>query len=66
MKHNSNADRIRTMSNDELAEFLCGIFDTEEDTCKFINGTIIPYYDTNSIKEWLQQPADEKKYNDQI
>lgn len=60
----SNADRIRAMSDEELAEFLCGVYD--DDTCgvygaesgKFINGITIMDYDEFKIVEWLRQPAD--------
>lgn len=54
----TNADRIRAMTDEELAEFLCGVYDNDEDYAKFINGYHIPYYDQHSIKEWLQQPAE--------
>lgn len=56
----SNADRIRAMSDEELAEFICGIFDDDDDDIcgKFINGWFIPCYDQYSIKEWLQQPVE--------
>ena len=65
-KPKTNADRIRTMSDEELAEFLCGVYD--DDNCgvyqcecgKFINGTTIIDYDQYKIMEWLQQPADEE------
>ena len=58
----TNADRIRAMSDNELAEFICGVFDDDDDIGgKFINGCFIPCYDQYSIKEWLQQPADEVK-----
>ena len=61
----TNADRIRAMSDEELAEFLCGVYD--DDDCgvyqdewgKFINGTTIIDYDQYKIMEWLQQPAKE-------
>ena len=61
----TNADRIRAMSDVELAEFLCGVYD--DDTCgvyqaesgKFINGTIIFDYDEFKILEWLLQPEEE-------
>ena len=48
------------MSDEELAEFICGIFDDDDDDIggKFINGYYIPCYDQHSIKEWLEQPAD--------
>lgn len=61
----TNADRIRAMSDEELAEFLCGVYDDEncgvyQDECgKFINGTIIFDYDQYKIAEWLKQPAEE-------
>ena len=55
----SNADRIRSMSDEELALWICGIYDIEEENGKFIDGTIIPGYTPNDIEEWLQQPAEE-------
>lgn len=61
----TNADRIRAMSDEELAEFLCGVYDVEnggvyQDECgKFINGTLIFDYDQYKIAEWLKQPADQ-------
>lgn len=62
-KPQTNGDRIRAMSDEELAEFICGVFDDDDDDIcgKFINGCFIPCYDQYSIKEWLQQPADEVK-----
>ena len=54
-KQITNADRIRAMSDEELAEFLCGVYDDDEEYGKVINGFIIPYYDQNSIKEWIQR-----------
>ena len=57
--HQTNADRIRAMSDEELAEFLCGVYDEDEDAAKFINGVYIPCYDQYSIKEWLKQPVEE-------
>ena len=60
----TNADRIRAMSDEELAEFLCGVYDDGEyEYDKFICGVIIPYYNEDSIKEWLKQPADEERDN---
>ena len=61
----TNADSIRAMSDEELAEFLCGVFDddTYDDTQniygKFICGVFIPDYDQHKIAEWLKQPAEE-------
>lgn len=54
----TNGDRIRAMSDEELAEFLCGVYEDDDTFGKFINGYIIPCYDEDSIKEWLQQPAE--------
>lgn len=55
----SNADKIRAMTDEELALWICGIYDIEEENGKFINGIIIPGYAPNDIEEWLQQPAEE-------
>ena len=54
----TNADRIRSMSDEELAEFICGIYDEDKDYGKFIDGCFIPYYNQYSIKEWLEQTAE--------
>ena len=56
----TNADRIRAMSNEELALWICGVYDIEEENGKFINGIIIPGYAPHDIEEWLQQPAGEE------
>lgn len=61
----THADRIRAMSDEELAEFLCGVYDDDncgvyQDECgKFINGTIIIDYDEDAILEWLKQPVED-------
>lgn len=57
--HMTNADKIRSMSDEELALWICGVYDIEEENGKFINGIIIPGYTPNDIEEWLQQPAEE-------
>ena len=59
----TNADRIRSMSDDELALWICGVYDIEEEHGKFINGIIIPGYAPHDIEEWLQQPAEEEADN---
>ena len=56
----SNADRIRSMSDEELALWICGVYDIEEENGKFINGIIIPGYAPHDIEEWLQQPYEEE------
>ena len=58
-KKPTNADRIRAMSDEELALWICGVYDIEEENRKFINGIIIPGYAPHDIEEWLQQPAEE-------
>ena len=55
----TNADRIRSMTDEELALWICGVYDIEEENGKFINGIIIPGYAPHDIEEWLQQPAKE-------
>ena len=55
----TNAQKIRSMSDDELALWICGVYDIEEEHGKFINGIIIPGYAPHDIEEWLQQPAEE-------
>ena len=55
----TNADKIRSMTDDELALWICGVYDIEEEHGKFINGTIIPGYAPHDVEEWLQQPAEE-------
>ena len=55
----TNFERIKNMSLEQLAAFICGIYDTEEDNAKFINGTIIPCYNEFDIQEWLERPIDD-------
>lgn len=55
----TNADRIRNMTDEELALWICGVYDIEEENGKFINGIIIPGYASHDIEEWLQQPPKE-------
>jgi hypothetical protein len=55
----TNADRIRSMTDEELAEFLCKINGCYQENCpgamlcKFGGGL------ANGLKKWLQQPAEE-------
>ena len=58
-REKTNADRIRSMTDAELALWICGVYDIEEENGKFINGIIIPGYTPNDIEEWLQQPAED-------
>ena len=57
--HMTNANRIRSMTDEELALWICGVYDIEEENGKFINGIIIPGYAPYDIEEWLKQPAEE-------
>ena len=59
LKKPTNADRIRSMTDEELALWICGVYDSEEENGKFINGIIIPGYAPHDIEEWLQKPAEE-------
>ena len=63
-KKPTNADRIRSMTDEELALWICGVYDIEEENGKFINGIIIPGYAPHDIEEWLQQPAEEEADNE--
>lgn len=62
----TNYDRIKAMSVDELAYFICGIYDDEEDGAKFINGTYIPAYNQRDIKEWLEREEDREMTDTEI
>ena len=58
----TNYDRIRSMSIDEMAEFICSIYDDNQEPYtadKNIEGYTIPDYDENNIKEWLEQEVSE-------
>ena len=54
----TNADKIRGMSDTELAEWICGVYDDDESAGKFINGILIERYDEDIMLDWLQQPAE--------
>ena len=54
----TNADRIRSMNDEELAEFLRNIRDCGDyEELKFIGGVCMDYV---SVIEWLKQPAKEE------
>ena len=56
---NTNYDRIKSMSVEEMASFICGIYDGYDDYLiegyKFICGDVIPDYYDDKIKQWLLQ-----------
>jgi hypothetical protein len=53
----TNFEKIKGMSIEQLAEFICGICD-EEDGSKFINGIIIPDFDEYAVQEWLERTVE--------
>ena len=68
LKKPTNADRIRSMTDEELAEFLTHINPTNCQDCAFSHGWRCQpdrddYSDFEKCKEgrkrWLQQPAEE-------
>lgn len=57
----TNYERIKNMSVEEMAEFICSIFDENEKPYtadKFINGYTIPDYDEYKIAEWLNEEVE--------
>ena len=56
----TNADRIRAMSDEELAEFLWDFNLADVSTVKM--GEFGPHMFRYRLKEWLQQPAEEDKH----
>ena len=53
----TNADRIRSMSDEELAEFLWDFNLADVSTVKM--GEFGPHMFRHRLKEWLQMPAEE-------
>ena len=65
----TNADRIRSMTDEELAEFLWNFNLADVSTDKL--GEFGPHMFRYRLKEWLQQPAeeddhDERKENENV
>ena len=56
-KPTTNADRIRAMTDEELAEFLWDFNLADVSTVKM--GEFGPHMFRYRLKEWLQQPAEE-------
>ena len=58
----TNADRIRAMSDEELGEFLCDFrgCDTDENTCIGCKGEQYCRAGHAGTTEWLKQPAEEE------
>lgn len=57
----TNADRIRSMSDEELAAFLCKKFGCHSETCPGIELCKPNEGKANGILKWLQQPAEPPK-----
>ena len=58
----TNAQRIRSMSDEELAEFLWDFNLADVSTVKM--GEFGPHMFRYRLKEWLQMPAEEDKHED--
>ena len=58
----TNAQKIRAMSDDELAEFLWDFNLADVSTVKM--GEFGPHMFRYRLKEWLQQPAEEDNHED--
>lgn len=57
----TNADRIRAMSDEELAKFLCNFrsCDSSEHPCNGCQAEPYCMIGHNGMIDWLQQPAEE-------
>ena len=49
-------EKIKRMNVEELAEFISGIYDEDEN--KVIREITIPAYNEDDIKEWLESECD--------
>lgn len=58
----TNADRIRAMSDEELAKFLCEFRSCDSDgySCSGCKAERYCYAGHTGMKDWLQQPAEEE------
>ena len=52
----TNADRIRSMSDEELAEFICAVSDDDEGA-KMVECHYFPAYSIYDILEWLNEKS---------
>lgn len=57
----TNADRIRAMSDEELAKFLCNFrsCDSSEHPCNGCKAEPHCHTGHNGMEDWLQMPAEE-------
>lgn len=56
-KEQTNADRIRNMSDEELLDFICSIETYEEGSVKTI-GNGVSMHTVTEVREWLQSEAE--------
>lgn len=56
----SNGDRIRAMTNQELAEFLCEVCGCYVDNCPGATMCVPGDGKANGLKKWLEQPSEEE------
>lgn len=58
----TNADRIRSMSNEELSKFLCEFRSCDSDghPCSGCKAERYCYTGHTGMEDWLQQPAEEE------
>ena len=54
----TNADRIRSMTDEELSVFLCEKFDCRSESCPGIELCKPNEGKANGLLKWLQQPAE--------
>ena len=55
----TNYERIKAMSVEEMAEFICSIYDDIDICDKHIEGYTIPSYDEDNIGYWLNSEVEE-------
>ena len=54
----TNADRIRGMNDDDLAEFLCQVNGCYQVNCPGAEMCVFQGGKANGLKKWLKQPAE--------
>ena len=57
----TNADRIRSMSDEELSVFLCEEFDCGSDSCPGLELCKTNEGKANGLLKWLKRPAENPK-----
>ena len=60
-REKTNADRIRSMSDDNLAEFLCQVNGCYQMSCPGAEMCVFQGDRANGLKKWLKQPAEDTK-----